>query len=232
MSQVNRLIATLPTDVQQRLLARGQRVRVPARTTLCDMGEPCEHAYFPDSGLASLLATTEDGATVEVATVGADGLIGLPLLTDSIAAPHTIVVRLPMEAVRLPARAFVGELTQAPILRQTLNQYVHSVVAQTAQIALCTRFHSARQRLCRWLLTARDHSQADLIEITQDALAQTLGLSRTGVTAIAVDLQDRGLMRCRHGRITLLDHRGLEVLACECYRILRDECLAPAAASR
>jgi CRP-like cAMP-binding protein len=233
VSQVNRLLAMLPRDAHQRLLAGGQRVRVPHRTCLCEMGDAFAHAYFPLSGLASLLATTEEGETVEVATVGAEGMIGLPLLTGSAVAPYSVAVRLSMDAVRISASTLAAELSQAPILRHVLSQYVHAVVAQTAQTAVCYRFHTGRQRLCRWLLAARDHAQADLIPITQDILGRTLGLSRTAISALAVDLQDRGVISCRHGRIRIRDRRALEVLTCECYRLLRDEAVtALSAASR
>ena len=228
MSQVNHLLRSLPREIQQRLLASCHRVSIPPRTTLCESGDRFEHAYFPVNGLVSLLSTTDDGETVEVAAIGCEGMLGLPILTGSTLAPYAVVVQLPTDALRISATALAAELTHAPLLHHILSHYVHAVVAQTSQTAVCYRFHTARQRVCRWLLVARDRSGTDTIAITQDTLAQTVGVSRTGITAIAVDLQDRGVLRCRHGRITVLDRRRLGSLSCECYRILYSGLSAPA----
>ena len=216
----------LPRDVQARLLAHAQRVSVPRRTVLSDVGDTFRYAYFPLNGMVSLLSMTEDGNTVEVATIGNDGMIGLPILLSSAQAPYLVSVQLPTDVLRLSAENLRLELSRSPALHSVLIDYMQRLLGNMAQMAVCYRFHTVRQRLCRWLLTARDRAEGNTLALTQESIAQTLGVPRTGVTAVAVELQDAGAIRCRHGQITVLNRAPLEAGSCECYRVLRHDAQA------
>lgn len=226
------LLATMPSDTQARLLAQAQTVAVPARTVLCEFGDPSDYAYFPRNGMVSLLSMTEDGDTVEVATVGREGMLGLPSLMRTQHTAYQANVQLPTQLLRISADALKRELSKVPALHGIFIEYAQRLFAQGAQNALCYRFHTGRQRLCRWLLTARDRADGDTLALTQELLAQTLGLPRTGVTAVAVVLQDAGAIRCRHGRITILNRTPLMARTCESYQVLRDDLHAQTAALR
>jgi CRP-like cAMP-binding protein len=177
--------------------------------------------------MVSLLSMTQTGDSVEVATVGSEGMIGLPIVVSSAPAPYSVAVQLRTDVPRLSAETLRLELTRGSVLHHILLRYLHSLVGHMAQTAVCYRFHTARQRLCRWLLAAADRADSDTLELTQQLLAQTLGLPRTRVTAIAVELQDEGAIRCRHGHITILNRPGLMAASCECYGILRGDVHAP-----
>ena len=215
----NRILAGLPPAVSTRLIAGGQRITVPRQTVLCEEGQPFEYAYFPLNGMASLISTTEDGDTVEVASVGREGMIGLPILLPDADAPYAVHVQLPTDVIRVRSALLRSEVKASPILYEALVGYLHGLSQEISQTAVCHRFHSARQRLCRWLLTARDRADSNVLEFTQEVIGQSLGVPRTGVTTIAVELQDCGAIRCRHGRITVLDRARLAAAACPCYRV-------------
>ena len=220
--KTNALLGRLPPPVTQRLFASHQRRLLPRRTVLHEAGEPFDYAYFPLSGMLSLLSMTEDGETVEVMCVGSEGMIGLPILLSSGAEGYSVHVQLPTEVILVKASLLRAEIKASPVLHEIFLAYVHALLQGMSQLAVCHRFHSARQRLCRWLLVASDHAESNMLELTQEVIGQSLGIPRTGVTAIAVELQDAGAIRCRHGRITILNRRPMEALACECYRLVRE----------
>jgi CRP-like cAMP-binding protein len=228
----NRLIAALPPNVAQRLLAQHQRRVLPRRTVLCEVGDSFEYAYFPLNGMVSLLSMTDEGETVETMAIGSEGMIGLPVLLPSSDAPYSVHVQLPTEVIQIKASVLRTEVKTSPILHEIFVCYLHALLHGMSQAAVCHRFHTARQRLCRWLLAARDRADSNVLELTQEVIAQSLGIPRTGVTAVAVGLQDAGAIRCRHGRITILNRAPLEAAACECYRILREETQSLPADSR
>jgi CRP-like cAMP-binding protein len=213
----NTILASLPPALSQRLIAQGQRMRVPRLTVLCDEGEPFDYAYFPLSGMASLISTTVDGDTVEVASIGREGMIGIQILLPEARAPYAVHVLLPADVIRVRAAALRGEVKASSLLYETLVAYLHTLSSLMSQTAVCHRFHSARQRLCRWLLSALDRADGNVLELTQEVIGQSLGIPRTGVTTIAVELQDCGAIRCRHGRITVLNRTKLEAIACPCH---------------
>jgi CRP-like cAMP-binding protein len=167
---------------------------------------------------------TEDGETVEVAMVGREGVVGLPGAATS---PYAVVVALPGEALRLRAETLQNECQRDLALQRILTQYWLALMADIAQGSVCHRFHSARQRLARWLLSASDRTASPRIDMTQERLGQALGLQRTGVTVASVALQDTGAIKSRHGRITIVDRHRLETLACECYRVRRRDLSSP-----
>lgn len=219
----NALLTALPPQVLQRLLAQHQRRALPRRSVLCEAGDRFEYAYFPLNGMLSLLSMTEEGETVEVMAVGREGMIGLPILLPSADAPYAVHVQLPTEVIQVRATVLRAEIRSSPILYALFLDYLQSLLQDMSQLAVCHRFHNVRQRLCRWLMTAQDHAQSNILELTQEVIAQSLGVPRTGVTAVAVELQDAAAIRCRHGRITIVNRAHLATVACSCYEILREQ---------
>jgi CRP-like cAMP-binding protein len=163
---------------------------------------------------------TLDGESVEVAMIGSEGIVAVP--SPSAAASHTGVVLLEGEALKIPADVLRNDLQRDVAFQTALIHYSYTLIAQIARGSLCHRFHAAKQRLARWLLEASDRTQSTRILMTQERLGQALGLQRTGVTAASVVLQDAGAITSRHGRITIVDRRRLELSACECYQAARD----------
>ena len=213
---VNALLAALPADVQQRLTALGARVPLQKSAVLIEAGAEQTHVYFPCSGLLSLQTTTQDGNSVEVAMIGREGLAALPFLGCATAA-YTNVVTVAGEALRLRADVAQAECERNAALQRALIQRWHGMIGEIANGSACHRFHTARQRLARWLLMASDKIQSSRIELTQEQLAEILGLQRTGVTVANVALQDAGAITSRHGRIRIVDRVRLQTAACECY---------------
>ena len=216
---VNNLLARLPRDVQQRLQSHCTRVTLETEALLTEAGSSLSWVYLPCRGLVSLQTMTQNGETVEVAMVGNEGIVGLPFATESTLAPHTAIVLIPGESLRMRADALQAEFERSTPLQRALVQYWTVLMTEIAQGSACHRFHTARQRLARWLLAASDRTQTARIELTQERLAQVLGIQRTWVTVASVALQDAGAIKSRHGRITIIDRRRLESLTCECYRL-------------
>ena len=220
--RTNTLLSRLPKDAQQRLLSHCTRVPLDKHELLSETGTPVKWAYLPCSGVVSLQTMTEDAESVEVAMVGSEGLVGLPMASTSDLCPHTAVVVIPGDALRLRPDVLQAEFERNPALQRVLVHYWHALITDIAQGSVCHRFHTARQRLARWLLSASDRTQSARIQMTQERLGQALGLQRTGVTAASVALQDAGAIKSRHGLITILDRRRIESMACECYRLSRE----------
>lgn len=223
MPPANRLLATLPRDELRRLEGQLESVRLSKGKVLYDAGDPMRHAYFPLNGMVSLLATTRHGQTVEVAMVGNEGVVGLPIVLRATVAPYRVMVQIPADAVRVRSETLAIEFRRCTEFQDALLMYTNSLVGQISQSAVCHRFHPVLQRLSRWLLIAHDRVEGDTIELTQEFIAHMLGIPRTGVTAAAVALGDAGVIRYRRGRITILNRKRLEAESCECYRIVRDE---------
>lgn len=190
---------------------------------LIEANEPLRHVHFPVSGVVSLVIATVSGATVEVAMVGHEGVIGLPVLFGAASTPITAVVQVPGEALRLSAQAFRAEVEAYGPLVRRLHSYAEALLFQVAQSTACASHHSVRQRCARWLLTARDRVGDDAFAITQEALAQMLGVRRASVSAAAARLQRQGLIRYRRGMVTIVDRAVLEQAACECYALVKAE---------
>jgi CRP-like cAMP-binding protein len=203
--------------VKQRIETLSTRVPAERDAELAQAGEISAWTYLPVSGLVSLQKMTEDGDTVEVAMIGREGMVGFPLAGLGLPSPHTAVVMLRGEALRIKTEILQPEFDRNAPLQRTLLHYWHSLMAQMMRGSACHRFHSTRQRLARWLLEASDRTESATIDMTQERLAQALGIQRTGVTTASVSLQDLGVIRARHGRITLLNRQQLRDLACDCY---------------
>jgi CRP-like cAMP-binding protein len=216
----NQLLASLPLEVVRRLTPHFEIVPLVKGRSLYEMGDRVTHAIFPTSGLISLNGATADGGTVEIVSVANDGLLGLPLhaLGD---APHSARVLVAGRAIRIPSRVLITECQRQEALQRLVLNWAHRLLCETSQAVVCHRFHRLLERLCRWLLTATDRLHTDRLALTHEELAHALGSPRTVVTTAAVALQDAGAIKYRHGRITILNRRRLELSACECYGALR-----------
>jgi CRP-like cAMP-binding protein len=215
----NRTFLTrLPAESQQRIISQSSLVTLEKEERLLEAGAVLTWSYLPCTGLVSLQTMTEEGETVEVAMIGNEGVVGLPVGATSLANPHTAIVILPGEALRVRADILDKEFGRDPALQRAFIQYWHELTILIAQGSVCHRFHTARQRLASWLLAASSRTQSSRIHMTQERLGEALGLQRTGVTAASIALQDAGAIKARHGRITIVDRRKVEAIACECHR--------------
>jgi CRP-like cAMP-binding protein len=173
--------------------------------------------------MASLLSATEDGSTIEVGMVGFEGFIGAALLLKTNRMPYRSIMQISGQATRIKAQPVLDQFAKSLRLRDVVLRYLHLVLTQVSQSALCNRFHTLEERLCRWLMISRDIIDSDEIPLTQELVSQMLGVARTGVTMTAGALQQSGLIRYRRGRITILDREALAGATCECYRIVKKE---------
>lgn len=219
----NRLLAALPRHEYERLAPHLVPMHLPRGKTIALTGETLRYAYFPTSGMISLLSTSGGGEAIEVAMVGSEGFVGVPIILKVGITPYWSVVQIQADAMRISAAALGKEFDRGEQLHDLLLKYSHSLLAHVTQSAVCNRFHTVQERLCRWLLLSRDRIKSDTINLTQEFISQMLGTARTGVTMAAVPLQEAGLIRYRRGKITILDREGLESVACECYSIVRKE---------
>ena len=218
----NRLLAALPHEEYKRLQPQLELIQLSKRRTLYEAGDRIRHAYFLNSGMGSLLAITESGATVEIAMVGNEGMLGLPVVLRSHTTPYRIMIQMPGDAMRIKAEAILAEFKRGGELQDLLLSYTQALITQISQSAVCNRFHTMEKRLCRWLLIAHDRVDGDTFHLTQEIISYMMGAPRTGVTMAAGTLQDAGLIRYKRGKITILDRTGLEESACECYRIVAE----------
>ena len=219
----NQLLAALPRHEYERLAPHLELTHLPKGKTLAHPGESLRYAYFPTNGMISLLSTTESGQTIEVAMIGNEGLVGVPIILGVNVAPYWCMVQIQSDAMRISAAALRKEFKSGDVLNDLLLRYTHGLLTHITQSAVCNSFHTVQERLCRWLLVSRDRLKSDSINLTQEFISQMLGTARTGVTMAAIPLQDAGYIRYRRGKITILNRQGLESAACECYTIIRKE---------
>lgn len=213
----NRLLDPLSARDRRRIAQCGEVIELGLDDVLHEAGTRLRHVYFPLGGSISLTAPAETSAGIEVALVGSEGMVGLPLLLGVSASALHHVVQGAGGALRITVAAFAKELGRSHALRRRLGRYAYVNLYQLAQTVACTRFHSVEQRLARWLLMAHDRSSTDSFYATHQFLADVLGVRRAGVTNAATALQQADLIRYRRGSITMLDRAGLERRACGCY---------------
>ncbi len=219
----NRLLSSLPRDVQIRLLPRMEKISFGLKQILYDAGQPIAHVYFPLSGVISLLIALKAGETVEVATTGNEGVVGTSLLLGTERSSFKAVCQVTGQALKMRADAFRRSVEEHPELGALVRRYAQALVDQIAQTTACNHVHSVQARMCRWLLMTHDRVGADEFHLTQEFLAQMLGVRRPSVTVAAGLLQKAGLIRYQRGRIRITDRPGLESGACECYETVRQE---------
>jgi CRP-like cAMP-binding protein len=215
----NRLLAQLSPEELRGIQPYLESVPLPKGKVLFDVDDRPRYAYFPVRGLLSILAATESGGVLEVAMVCADGFVGVPIICQ---APAVAQVRVQSagDAYRLRAEILLKEFRKGGPFQAALLGSVHGLLAQAAQAAICLRYHSVVERVCRWVLIAHDGLGSDTIDVTQEGIAQMLGIPRSAVSTAAAALQDHGVIRQRHGRIQILNRRGLQHWTCECYAVL------------
>jgi CRP-like cAMP-binding protein len=216
----NELSTALPPVIYERLEPHLQRVRLEAGSVLFDVGATIDYTWFITSGIVSLLGVTEDGDSIEVAMASYDSVIGFPGIVRKNETAFRAQVQVAGRALRVSARVLQAAIKQESQIYLPLLDHTHTLSEQIAQATVWNQFHTADQRLARWLLLARDRTRYGAFDLTHEAMAQILGVSRSGVSLAAGLLQMKGLIRYARGRITLLNPIGLEVFSCECYRIL------------
>ena len=219
----NHLLAALPPADLERLLPTLEWVQMPLGHVLYESGAQLRHVYFPSTSIVSLLYVMEDGASAEIAVVGNDGVIGVALFMGGETMPNRAVVQSAGEGYRLTGQTLKQEFNRSGELQTLLLRYTQALLTQMAQTAVCNRHHSLDQQLCRWLLLSLDRLSANDLVMTQELIANMLGVRREGVTEAAGDLQRAGLIEYRRGHITVLDRPGLEARACECYLVVKKE---------
>jgi CRP-like cAMP-binding protein len=219
----NHLLAVLPKPESERLLPHLELVPLPLGKPLYESGDRLDHVYFPSTAIVSLLYELEDGASAEIAVVGNEGIVGIALFMGGDTMPNRAVVQSEGHAYRLDGRLLKQEFNRAGVLQHLLLRYTLAMLTQMAQTAVCNRHHSVDQQLCRWLLLSLDRLPANELSMTQELIANMLGVRREGVTEAAGKLQSAGLIHYSRGRITVLDRPGLEARVCECYDVVRKE---------
>lgn len=219
----NHLLAALPPADLERLLPTLEWVQMPLGHVLYESGAQLRHVYFPSTSIVSLLYVMENGASAEIAVVGNDGVIGVALFMGGETMPNRAVVQSAGEGYRLTGQMLKQEFNRSGELQNLLLRYTQALLTQMAQTAVCNRHHSLDQQLCRWLLLSLDRLPANDLVMTQELIANMLGVRREGVTEAAGDLQRAGLIEYRRGHITVLDRPGLEARACECYLVVKKE---------
>lgn len=222
--ETNRVLSTLSRKDSKRLTARHEQVKITYGDILCEPGKRLRHVYFPNSGIISLLTPVAGHASVEVGLVGREGMAGMALFLGLDVSPVRMLVQGSGLAVRIEATAFRHEIAHNPPLRRALNHYLYGFMAQVAQTTGCNRFHRTEPRLARWLLMTQDRAMSNELQLTQDFLAQMLGVRRSSVTLAAEILREKRLIRYSRGHITIISRQGLERAACGCYRAVNDIC--------
>jgi CRP-like cAMP-binding protein len=221
--KTNHLLSALPEAAWDRWSAQLESIEMPLGQVLYESGDTLSHVYFPTTAIVSLLYVMENGASAEIAVVGNEGLVGISLFMGGESTPSRAVVQSAGWGFRLKSKMLKEEFTQTGPVLHLLLRYTQALITQMAQTAVCNRHHSLDQQLCRWLLLSLDRLQDNELVMTQELIANMLGVRREGVTEGALKLQADGLIRYARGRITILDRAGLERRTCECYAVVKRE---------
>ena len=219
----NRLLAMLPQEEYERLRPHLEQVSFALGEVVYESGGQMNYIYFPTNAIISLLYMMENGASAEMGVAGNEGLVGIALFMGGNTVPNRAVVQSAGEALRMKATVLQAEFARGGTFQRLLLRYTQALMTQMSQTAVCNRLHTVGQQLCRWLLLSRDRLNTDELVMTQELIANMLGVRREGVTAAAGRLQEQGLISYVRGRISILDRRGLEEAVCECYRVVKDE---------
>ena len=221
--RTNQLLAALPPAEWQRWQLELEPVEMPLGQVLYESGNTLSHVYFPSTAIVSLLYVMENGASAEIAVVGHEGVVGVALFMGGESTPSRAVVQSAGRGFRLKAQTIKHEFDRSPAVMHLLLRYTQALITQMAQTAVCNRHHSLDQQLCRWLLLSLDRLPGSELRMTQELIANMLGVRREGVTEAALNLQKAGLIRYARGRILVLDRDALERRSCECYAVVKKE---------
>jgi len=215
----NGLLAALSPEDVERFFSYLEPVSFLIGNIIYEVGAPLEDVYFIEQGVASVLTNLTNGSVIEVGMIGREGMVGVPVLLGDETSVQRVIVQVPGTALRMKAARCKTAFDESAAVRRVLLRFTAAILNMSAQSAACNRAHSMKQRCARWLLMSSDRIQSDVVPMTHEFLSSMLGVRRTGVTAIAGELQRSGLIRYRRGQVTIVDHGGLEATACECYRI-------------
>jgi CRP-like cAMP-binding protein len=219
----NRLLAALTPDEFERLLPGFQEVSFSLGQVVYEFGGHLDYVFFPTTAIVSLLYTMENGSSAEMGLTGNDGVVGIALFMGGGTMPNRAVVQSAGRALRMKAKVLQDEFARGGQFQHLLLRYTQALITQISQTAVCNRLHSVEQQLCRWLLLSHDRVNADELIMTQELIADMLGVRREGVTVAAGRLQDDGAISYVRGHITILDRQKLEATVCECYRVVKNE---------
>jgi CRP-like cAMP-binding protein len=221
--QHNHLLAALPPEVQTRLFPHLELIPLPLGEVLYESGDSLRHVFFPVDSIVSLLYVMESGASAEISVVGNEGLIGVAVFMGGESTSSRALVQSGGHAYRLLGQRLKDEFNRHGELLHLILRYTQALITQMAQTAVCNRHHSIDQQLCRWLLLSLDRLPSNKLTMTQELIANMLGVRREGVTDAAGKLQRLGIIEYNRGHITVLDRKGLERLSCECYAVVKRE---------
>jgi CRP-like cAMP-binding protein len=219
----NRILAALPVDVQNRIFPLLEPTEIPLGKVLHESGDEMPYAYFPTDSIVSILYVMASGASAEISVVGNDGVVGIALFMGGDSTPSRAVVQSAGNAYRLRGRRLKEEFNHHGKLQQLLLRYTQSLMTQMSQTAVCNRHHSINEQLCRWILLSLDRLPDNHLRMTQELIANMLGVRREGVTEAAGRLQRLGVIEYSRGHITVVDRPQLEELCCECYAVVKQE---------
>lgn len=221
--RTNHLLGALSDADWARWLPQMEHVAMPLGQVLYESGVSMSHVYFPTNSIVSLLYVMEDGASAEIAVVGNEGIVGISLFMGGESTPSRAVVQSAGEGWRLRSGTMKEEFSRSSAVMHLMLRYTQALITQMAQTAVCNRHHTLDQQLCRWLLLSMDRLRGNELVMTQELIANMLGVRREGVTEAALKLQRQGLIRYARGHITVLDRPGLEGRTCECYAVVKRE---------
>jgi len=219
----NHIIAVLPEDIKQQFLAELELVDLSLGQVLYESGDNLQYVYFPTDSIVSLLYVMENGASAEILIVGNDGVVGVATFMGGISTPNRAVVQSAGSAYRLSSKRLKEEFDYHGELMVILLRYTQALLTQVAQTAVCNRHHSIEQQLCRWLLLSLDRLPGNQVCMTQELIANMLGVRREGVTVAAGELQKLNIIEYSRGKITVVDRPKLESMCCECYQVVKRE---------
>lgn len=218
----NSLLDALPAGDHAFLAPHLIQVELERGRLLYDPGDAIEHVYFPHDGVISLMTLMENGAAIESATIGPEGALGLMAAVAPRQSLSRAIVQTPLRAARIGAERLHEAWERSPALRDLVDRHSEALYGHAIQSVACNALHSVEARFCRWLLTCHDRISTDTVALTQELLADMLGVQRTTVTAVARSLQEKGFIRYRRGVVDIMDRAGLQALACECYGVIRN----------
>ena len=217
----NRLLLALPARNLKRLMPDLEHIRCPSEQVLMDADSSLDHVFFPDSGVVSVVAVYADGSVIEMATIGREGCTGVKAIFGAKRSSSRLLVQIPGSAAKMSRAAFTRAMESMPSFRSLMYAYVHAFLEQILVSCACNGAHSLKERLARWLLMMRDRGDDDTLRITQDLLAEMLGVQRPTITNAARELERAGLIARGRRQVTILDRQGLTKASCECYQLVR-----------